>query len=395
MITNPAKILNPITLAVIALGMISAAIILFQAGLALTALVLAIFILSASLGVARLVYSNQTAFAHEIEQAKNNLAEQQREDAEKLSKLTDLCQTILPLWQGQIDDVIGQSSEAIDALALRFSVIVDALRKTLQDVELMESDNSGGSISEVISNSEAELGSLNSNFQLILSSKVELLSEVSQLQSFTNELQTMAIDVQGIAGQTNLLALNAAIEAARAGESGRGFAVVADEVRSLSQRSSDTGQQMTGKVDGICAAMDSAVEITESQLEEEKLKSDASQQLIQDVISRLNQLINQFADSTGLLKNHGEEISNEINDILVSLQFQDRVAQILEHTKDEIARFSLLLETPADIIKVDKNSWLKEMSQGYTTCEQRNLHASSTSGNAALLEENDDEIEFF
>ena len=188
MTTNPAKFLNPITLAVIALGMISAAIILFQAGLALTALVLAIFILSASFGVARLVYSNQTDFTHEIEQAKNNLAEQQREDAEKLSKLTDLCQAILPLWQGQIDDVIGQSSEAIDALALRFSKIVEALRKTLQDVESMESGSSAGSISEVISNSEAELGSLNSNFQLILSSKVELLSEVSQLQSFTNEL---------------------------------------------------------------------------------------------------------------------------------------------------------------------------------------------------------------
>jgi methyl-accepting chemotaxis protein len=247
----------------------------------------------------------------------------------------------------------------------------------------------------VIASSETELNSLNQNFQLILSSKEDLLSEVTQLQGFTGQLQAMASDVQGIAGQTNLLALNAAIEAARAGESGRGFAVVANEVKSLSQRSSDTGQQMIVKVNGICSAMDSAVDNTERQLEDEKLKSDAAHLLIQDVISRLNQLINQFADSTKLLKNHSEEISNEINDILVSLQFQDRAAQILEHTKDEIARFHLLLESPDEIIKVDKSIWLKEMSQGYTTSEQRSLHALSTSGNTSFVEENNDDIEFF
>ncbi|UGA57773.1 methyl-accepting chemotaxis protein [Vibrio sp. VB16] len=230
---------------------------------------------------------------------------------------------------------------------------------------------------------------------MIISSKVQLLSEITQLQSFADELQTMAIDVQGIAGQTNLLALNAAIEAARAGDSGRGFAVVADEVRSLSKRSNDTGQNMTDKVDGICCAMSTAVQNTERQLKEEELKSNASQQLIQDVVLRLNLLINQFSNSSELLKNHGEEITTEINDILVSLQFQDRVGQILEHTKGEIARFSLLLARPTELVKMDKNNWLKEMSQGYTTSEQRVLHDLNTSGDAPSLEENNDGIEFF
>ena len=208
--------LSQSTSAIIALGIISSAIILFQAGLALTAIILAIFILLASLGVAWLVYSNQTALAHEIQQTKNSLVEQQIENDEKFSKLTDLCQAILPLWQGQIDDVIAQSTQAINALSMRFSEIVQALRDTLQDVESLDSGNAdaNGNISDVLTHSEAQLSSLNSNFQLILSSKVELLGEVTQLQSFTNELQTMAIDVQGIAGQTNLLALNAAIEAA-------------------------------------------------------------------------------------------------------------------------------------------------------------------------------------
>ena len=396
MIINRPKFLNHTTLAILLLGAMSAAIILFQVGptLTLTVTALALSIMVISCAVARLFYVEQVSLVQKIQEIENSLLEQQSEDAEKFSKLSELCQSTLPLWQGQINDVIGQSSEAVNMLAVRFSEIVKELSKALKDAESLQAEHSGNSITEVINNSEAQLGLLNSNFQLILSSKINLLSKVTQLHDFTEELQAMATDVQGIAGQTNLLALNAAIEAARAGDNGRGFAVVADEVRSLSQRSSATGQQMIGKVDGICAAMDSAVETTESQLEEETSKSGEAQQLICDVISRLDLLINQFAGSTELLKNHGEKITNEINDILVSLQFQDRVTQILEHTKDEIARFSLLLKSPEEIIKVDKTTSLQEMRKGYTTSEQRNLHALSTAGNSALIEDND-EIEFF
>ena len=387
--------LNQSTLAVIALGIIPAAMLLFQTGLVLTTVVFASLIIAASFGVARLVYVKHSALVVTIQQAEERLVAQDQHAVEKFEKLSDLCQTILPLWQGQIDDVIAQSTEAINALAMRFSEIVQALRETLQEVGELGSGNSGNGITDVMSQSETQLNSLNSNFQLILSSKIELLSEVTQLQVFTDELQTMATDVQGIASQTNLLALNAAIEAARAGENGRGFAVVASEVRSLSQRSSDTGKQMMGKVDCICAAMDSAVDVTEKQLEDEKIKSMESQQLIHDVISRLELLINQFANSTGLLKDHGEQIRDEINDVVVSLQFQDRVVQILEHTKGEIGRFSLLLANPSEIEKIDKTSWLAEMSLGYTTTEQRSLHASSTVENSDVAEGDSDEIEFF
>ena len=387
--------LNQTTLAVIALGLASGVILFWQTDFALLPAGLAAFMFCASIAVAALVYQQQGAFLKEIHKVKSKHAEQEAQDQEKFTNLTELCQSILPLWQDQIDDVIKQSTNAVAAIADRFAEIVQSLRGTLENVDRLEPGNSGTNITEIMGKSETQLRTLNTNFDAILSSKIELLNEVTQLQGFTDALQTMASDVQWIASQTNLLALNAAIEAARAGESGRGFAVVADEVRSLSQRSSDTGQQMIGKVDGICAAVDSTVNITGTQLENEKLKSEESRQVIQEVIARLDLVINQFAESSSLLKKHSIAISSEINDVLVSLQFQDRIAQILEHTKAEICRFSLLLANPAELALLDNTSWLQEMRKGYTTTEQRILHSSHISEGSHSIEENSNEIEFF
>ncbi|MHA2774693.1 methyl-accepting chemotaxis protein [Vibrio harveyi] len=59
---------------------------------------------------------------------------------------------------------------------------------------------------------------------------------VSELRTYSEEINPIVEMISSVSEQTNLLALNAAIEAARAGEYGRGFAVVAEEVRALAER---------------------------------------------------------------------------------------------------------------------------------------------------------------
>jgi methyl-accepting chemotaxis protein len=74
---------------------------------------------------------------------------------------------------------------------------------------------------------------------------------LAQIQEAARQVNTVLLDIRGIAEKTNLLALNAAIEAARAGVAGAGFAVVADEVRRLAGSAAQTVQSAAPIMDGI------------------------------------------------------------------------------------------------------------------------------------------------
>ncbi|WP_406672350.1 methyl-accepting chemotaxis protein [Natronospira sp.] len=72
-------------------------------------------------------------------------------------------------------------------------------------------------------------------------SAVGAMDEISRS---AEEITSIVDMINEIAFQTNLLALNAAVEAARAGHEGRGFAVVASEVKRLSDRTSESADQI-------------------------------------------------------------------------------------------------------------------------------------------------------
>ena len=301
-----------------------------------------------------------------------------------ISGLDELCLSIAPILVRQIASARTQTQAAITDLASRFSGISARLASavsTSQKTAGGTSDNEDGNAVEVLTQSENELTSLIRSLESAREARASMLSEIHGLIRYTDELRSMIEEVAAIANQTSLLALNASIEAARAGESGRGFAVVADEVRKLSGVSSETAKRMAEKITTVNVAISSASEIAENTSTQDKQSIQDSQTIISHVIERFERVTSRLTEASELLQVESSGIGNEVNEVLVSLQFQDRVNQILEHTQSNIEKLEKNLaearaaqKTTGILQRIEPAAWMEEMEISYTTDEQRRNH---------------------
>lgn len=296
----------------------------------------------------------------------------------------DFMSKLVPAWEKQVDLANYQSTEAVSELANKFSVIYDELQVAMNAAKVTSGDDENGGLAEVLHSSEKELRQLIDFLSISISEQQKLVNEISQLSSITDELREMGDEVAGIASQTNLLALNAAIEAARAGEHGRGFAVVADEVRTLSTRSGETGARITKRIEQVNELLTGALQSADEFTEKGKNTTEQSEKMIESVLLTFKSFSERLFETTGVLMTESDTVRHEVEQVLVSLQFQDRVRQILEHVSSDMKKLCVVLqqqkdhlEKGVDIDPIDIDQWLAEIEESFTTLEQVAVHQDS------------------
>lgn len=327
--------------------------------------------------------------SHRVNQARHTHASTDEQGtipasfANAIIGLEEVCQKAVPIWSQQIESSRQQTEEAMIDLTQRFSGLANKLEEAVSASHQAAGDLGGTEskgMAAVLSESQIQLNEVLSLMHSAQENRDAMLAEIKSLTAYTLELNTMALDVAKIASQTNLLALNAAIEAARAGEAGRGFAVVADEVRNLSRLSSETAQKMSDKVDTINAGIGRVSEIAESSAARDHVSVANSEQAIEQVLTRFRQATDSLAESASLLQSESTDIHHEISNVIISLQFQDRVSQILNQVRNNMEHLSSHLNDPEQQVRtsgpimIDADSWLADMELTYATDEQRDIH---------------------
>lgn len=311
------------------------------------------------------------------------------------SAIGQLCE----LSSKQVELSRVQTEEAIKTLSKRFGGLVKNLTAAVEASKTtaggMDGED-GHNIVAVFEGSRDKLTQLVDRMAQSTQMRDNLKNQVSELVEYTGDLKDMASSVEAIASQTNLLALNAAIEAARAGEMGRGFAVVADEVRELSIQSGKAGEQIVEMVNRVNDSMKLTLLSAEQASVQDQAAETEARDAINVVLGELHEVTGGLADSSEMLKGVSIGIVKEINDILVSLQFQDRVSQILVHVIQSMHKFSDVLadkhkqRMQGVYEKYNLTELLEDLQKGYTTEEQRRLHHGDSAGGPE-----DVEVEFF
>lgn len=296
----------------------------------------------------------------------------QTDELQLRERLQALVASVLPLWGQHLGLARSQVGGAIAGLSSGFAELSQRL---VTDAPQSGQEQSGRAI-ETIQRAEIGLHKITDALLQTQQYRALLLAEIDSIASQTHELSRMADRVGKIADQTNLLALNAAIEAARAGEAGRGFSVVADEVRKLSNESGETGKLIRETVANVTEVINKAQDLSASFATREQSVVEESQQLVEDIVQDFNETATVLQDSLHLLHQERGVLESEINQLVVHLQFQDRVDQIMGHVSDDMQRLEQALASlSADGTGLPEvGEWLERLSSTYTTLEQRALH---------------------
>jgi methyl-accepting chemotaxis protein len=283
----------------------------------------------------------------------------------------------LPIWSRHIDHSNRYVEESVSGLMQQFSYLIDSLNQSVS----ASSDSDGSDhVIGTLNSSQTDLSDAVSALRQTQQSRQQMLEELRLLKTFTTELQDMASEVVSIADHTNLLALNAGIESARAGEAGKGFSVVATEIRSLSSRSRETATQMTEKVTSIKKSIESTVDTAERALNVSGEQLAQTEQSIDHVINKSREVIGQLQQSSRNLREDADGVRRVIEQLIVELQFQDRVSQILTQVSHNLRELEQEISEAQDAdgrirkFDFDADAWLAKMQASYTMLDQHRTH---------------------
>lgn len=149
----------------------------------------------------------------------------------------------------------------------------------------------------------------------------ETAKRIKKLGERAQEIAQITGMIDDLSDRTGLLALNASLQAAASGNSGDGFAQVAEEIERLAERSNRLTQQISTLTQSINAETKEVVASMEETIREvidgSALADKAGRSLveIEEVSTRLAELLRSISDSARFQAKSAEDIANSMSGI--------------------------------------------------------------------------------
>lgn len=196
---------------------------------------------------------------------------------------------------------------------------------------------------------------------LVLSKQgVSLIYSLDEILEEIDELQSCITEIEAINRQTRLLSLNAQIEAGRAGDAGAGFQVVSTEMHTLSRRIDALSEKMRGSTGIVTRSIKEVIASIRTEYEE--LREIGAMDLTQQIDAKehleilLNALVARNGQIQGVLGHSTDtarRISDEIREVVMAMQFQDRMKQRTDAVVKAFDAVAQFLDEHPDLLADD------------------------------------------
>nr|WP_144769215.1 chemotaxis protein [Herbaspirillum sp. SJZ099] len=264
----------------------------------------------------------------------------------------DLLVRVLPVWQANVQLARTQTQGAIDNLTARFVGIHERLGDALN----LSQGGKNADVLKVIQNAAQQLGGIATALESVLASRQALIGKLDILAAANDEIRHLAQENEQLAGRTGVTDLLSSEQS----------------WQELAQRSAENSRQIAARTRSVRQQIQGAVGVAGELSAGAGGLVENSRAVIDQVVSDFRQSAMKLSATVEQLEGDNREVDQEVCDILVNLQFQDRIGQILDHVQRDIAR---LKDATGSGRLPSPEQWLADLEKTYTTPEQRLVHA--------------------
>lgn len=256
----------------------------------------------------------------------NKMTQQIAESAQKTASLGESMQAM----KESMEEVNSGSNDTAEAVQSQLNQ-TEEIQAMVEQVEkgtenIIDSMNQN---KEAIAQGNANVGILVKQAEETVESGKKVTEELSQLDTYMSQMNSILDIINSITSQTSLLALNASIEAARAGDAGRGFAVVASEISQMAQQTKDSTVQISQLIENVSNAIQMVVEVSSSMI---------------SMIESQNETTEKTAESFTVIEKNSDNVYGHSNELAA---YVTKLADANKKIVDSISTISAISEEVA------------------------------------------------
>ena len=256
----------------------------------------------------------------------DKMTQQITESAQKTASLGESMQAM----KESMEEVNSGSNDTAEAVQSQLNQ-TEEIQAMVEQVEkgtenIIDSMNQN---KEAIAQGNANVGILVKQAKETVESGKKVTEELSQLDTYMSQMNSILDIINSITSQTSLLALNASIEAARAGEAGRGFAVVASEISQMAQQTKDSTVQISQLIENVSNAIQMVVEVSGSMI---------------SMIESQNETTEKTAESFTVIEKNSDNVYGQSNELAA---YVTKLADANKKIIDSISTISAISEEVA------------------------------------------------